>query len=336
MKRVGTVLIGVLLGLVLLGLVLSGVDIQRVRAAFAEADYRYIVPALGLLILGNLTRAVRWRVLLQGRLPLDRAFSVLNISYLFNGALPFRLGEVARIFIAGHGTDPVPYATTLSTVVVERLLDLLAVLVMLGGVLIVLPLPGYVTAAGITLGAAALAAGVLLSLVARGPKWVFSLLVVAERVFPLLKRWQLHGMLERFLEGLSPLSSMRGVVLSVIWTAISWGLSVVAGYILLYAFYPQPTWSATFLFIVMASLAVSVPYVPGAVGPYEAGVVMALNHTGFGQPEGAAVAFAVILHATNLSVYVGLGLLGLLREGITLGQVARGAREIDATSLSSM
>ena len=76
----------------------------------------------------------------------------------------------------------------------------------------------------------------------------------------------------------------------------------------------------------MAALAVAVPYAPGAIGPYEAGVVVALTLTGFSQPEGVPVAFAIVLHATNLAVYGLLGVLGLLAEGVSIGQVARGAR----------
>lgn len=330
MKPWHTLFIGLLLSVFLLALVLAGVDLGRVQAALSGADYGVLLPAFLLLVVGHVMRAVRWRALLAGRLSLVRSFSILNISYLFNGALPFRLGEVARLFLATRVEPPVPAATALSTILVERLLDLLSVVAMLGLILVMLPVPAHVTTAGITLGAGSLVGVVALTVFVRRQSWAFTLLGWLTRRVPPLTRWPLETLLARFLDGLSPLASWRGVLTALFWSVVSWGFSVVAGYILLFAFFPQPTWAAVLLFIVMASLAVAVPYVPGAVGPYEAGVILALNLTGFDQPEGAAVAFAIVLHATNLAVYSVLGVLGLLQEGVTLGQVARGARAMRA------
>ncbi len=332
MKQRYTIVIGLGIGLLMLALVLAGVDLNRVREAFAGADYRFVLPAFALLVVGHFTRAIRWRVLLGGKLPLRHAFSILNISYLFNGALPFRLGEVARIFLAARVDNPIPAFTTLSTILVERLLDLLTVLAMLGMVLVVLPVPDYITATGITLGGGSLVSIAALTVFAARRAWAFGLLAWGQRVLPFLGRWPMEEALGRFLDGLQPLASWRGGLSVVFWSAVSWGFSLLAGYILLYAFFPQSDWTAVLLFIVMASFAVAVPYVPGAVGPYEAGVVVALHLTGFDRPEGAALAFAVILHVTNLGVYTLLGLLGLVQEGVTMGQVARGARELQAAS----
>ncbi|MBN1966102.1 MAG: flippase-like domain-containing protein [Anaerolineae bacterium] len=329
MKPRYTVLIGVGIGLLMLVLVLSGQDLDRVGAALAEADYRYVIPTFALIVVGHVTRAFRWRSLLAGRLPLGHAFHMMNIGYLFNGALPFRLGEVARIFLATRAEPPVPAFTTLSTILVERLLDLLTVLGMLGVVLIVLPVPSFIATAGLTLGIGSLAGLIVLVVLAQRHEWAHRLLQWVERALPWLGRWSLDAALDRFVDGLQPLAVWRGLAAALFWSVISWGFSVAGGYILLYAFYPTALWTTVLLFIAMAAFAVSVPYVPGAVGPYEAGVVVALSLTGYGEPEGAAVAFAIILHAVNLSVYLVLGMLGLVQEGVTLGQVARGARDMN-------
>lgn len=328
MKSRYALLIGVLVSLILLILVLNGVDIQRVEGALARADYRMVLPAFGLLVIGMGTRAIRWRSLLGGRLPLAHAFHILNISYLFNGALPFRLGELARIFLVTRLSDPIPAPTTLSTIVAERLLDMLTVIGLLGLVLTMLPVPAFITTAGLTLGLGAVVGVILLVVIARRRAWTLGLLERLQQRYAWLVRWHPTDIAGRFLDGIQPLASWRGMLTALLWSLVSWGLSVVAGYILMYALFPTPTWTATLLFIVMASLAVSVPYAPGAVGPYEAGVVMALNLTGFDRPEGAAVAFAIVLHATNLGVYVLTGVIGLLFEGVSLGQVAQGARGI--------
>jgi hypothetical protein len=83
------------------------------------------------LLLGLVTRALRWQVLLNGSLVLHRAFSIMNVAYLVNGVLPLRLGEVARVYLTTRLPKPIPVLTTTSTIIVERLLDLLAVVMLM-------------------------------------------------------------------------------------------------------------------------------------------------------------------------------------------------------------
>lgn len=341
MKSRYTLVIGSLISLAVLGIILAGVDLGRVRDAFVQARYAYVLPAAAVLALGMITRAVRWRGLLSGRLPLRHAFSILNVSYLFNSALPLRLGEVVRIFLANRLQPanrlqmPVPAFTALSTIVVERLLDMLLVLGILGAALALLDVPAYVASGGVALGIIAGLGMVVLVLLARWPAPAFRLLAFAQGRLPILRRWDLEGMLARFIEGLAPLAHLRGALPVLFWSVVSWALSVIAGYVLLFAFYPAASWPAAFLVVALASLAVSVPYAPGAVGPYEAGVVMALTWSGQDASGSAAVAFAVVLHGMNTTVFVLLGLEGLIHQGITLGQVVRGARGITAAAESA-
>ena len=211
MRQRYTIIIGVGVSTLMLVLVLASVDLERLRDAFAAAEYGYVFPAFGLLVIGHVTRAVRWRALLRGRLSLRHAFNILNVSYLFNGALPFRLGEVARIFLATQAGPPVPAFTTLSTILVERLLDLLSVLGMLGLVLAMLSVPAFITTAGLALGGGSLMGIGLLVALAHRPEWAFRLVALAERLLPVLARWSLRSTVARFLEGLQPLTSWRGV-----------------------------------------------------------------------------------------------------------------------------
>ena len=90
--------------------------------------------------------------------------------------------------------------------------------------------------------------------------------------------------------------------------------------------------------IALASFAIAVPAVPGNLGPFEAAIVFGLASTGLvAQPtDPPAVAFALLLHAENLIVYILLGLIGLWAEGVSLGElltVTRGLRsKTSATS----
>ena len=127
--RIG--LLGVAVSLLAIYFIVSQVDLPRLGAALRAARYIYVVPSALLLVLAIVPRTIRWRVLLNGALPLGRAFSIINVSYLVNGLLPFRMGEVARAVLANHADPPVPVLKSASSIIVERMLDLLAVLIML-------------------------------------------------------------------------------------------------------------------------------------------------------------------------------------------------------------
>jgi uncharacterized protein (TIRG00374 family) len=143
-----------------------------------------------------------------------------------------------------------------------------------------------------------------------------------------LERWRLPHLVDHFLDGLAPLAHPRALVLALFTTAISWALSLLAGYVLMFALWDQADFATTCLFIAAVSLATAAPAVPGNVGTYELSILLALQATGYGEPASTASAFAILVHASNLLVYAILGVLGFIQEGITLGQLSQGVRDM--------
>ncbi|MBC8098981.1 MAG: flippase-like domain-containing protein, partial [Armatimonadetes bacterium] len=66
---------------------------DALQAAFTPSGLLWFAAGALLAVGGLGVRAVRWRILLSGGLPLVRAFHILNIAYLVNGVLPLRAGE---------------------------------------------------------------------------------------------------------------------------------------------------------------------------------------------------------------------------------------------------
>ena len=116
---------------------MSDEDIQKTKDAFFEANYFWIALSLVIAFLGHLSRAYRWRFLLDplGYKPkLRNAYHAVMAGYVINYTIP-RSGEVAR---AGLLTsyEKVPFEKGFATIVIERLIDVL----MLGGIIV---LTGY-------------------------------------------------------------------------------------------------------------------------------------------------------------------------------------------------
>lgn len=332
MKRWRVGLLGLVVSLAAIYFIASQVDVAQLKDAVVGARYVYVLPTIVFLLLGLITRALRWQILLSGDLPLWRTFSIMNVAYLVNGVLPLRMGEVARIYLSTRATPPVPPMKTASTIIVERLLDLLAVVLM-----VVLALttggnvPELIRASAVISGVAATVGFLVLVLLASRRGMARQLLSTVLRIAkrensPLATR--LGQWLDHFLDGLQPLTRPKALVSALVWTAASWGFSAVAGYILMFTFYEQANWAATMLYIAAAAFAIAVPAVPGNLGPYEGSIILAITAMGYGQPAGTAAAFAVLVHGVNLIVHATTGVVGFIQEGISLGQLSQGVQEM--------
>jgi uncharacterized protein (TIRG00374 family) len=304
--------------------------------ALKQARYIYIAPSALLLLVGLVTRAWRWRILLGDALPIGRAFSIMNVAYLVNGVLPLRIGEVARVYLATRATPPVPVFKTASTIIVERLLDLLGVSLMVVLALGLGPVPEVIRRSAIVSGIIVVSGFSLLVMLAGrrelAQRWLVRLTSgrVASSAQQRLSNW-----LDHFLDGLQPLTHWPTLIAAVGWTVLSWAASALAGYILMFTFFEEASLPATLLYIAAAAFVIAVPAMPGNVGPYEGAIVLAISALGYGEPFERALAFAVLVHGLNLLIHASTGVIGFFREGLTLQQLSQGVRTLNPSQLGT-
>ncbi len=345
MKRWQSLLLGLIISAATLAYALRGVHLEELGDEFRRGQYLYLLPAAIFTVAGLALRAVRWRVLLNKRITLFHSFHILNVSYLLNGVIPFRLGEVGRAYLATRIDPPISMFTSLSTVVVERVTDMLMVVILLVIAIAITPLSPdlapVATAAQLSGLLAIVGMGVLVVFAARRTL-AHRVVDLALRFFPFLQRLNLRHLTDRVLEGIAPLGSVRGAGEIFGWTVIAWGTSLIQGIFLLYVFYEHPTLSADLFAIGIASLAIAIPFSIGSVGPFEAAIVTGLAVGGLAtlsanQVEPRAAACAVLFHLFNVLSYAVLGIIGLAQERISLGEVlssaqrvARGANKTEA------
>lgn len=320
-------LLGAVVSLMAVLFVVSQINLAQFSEALAAAQYIYVLPCILFLLIGLAARAYRWRVLLNDQLLLARAFSIMNVAYLVNGVLPLRIGEIARIFLASRSAKAMPVMQVASTIVVERLLDLLAVTLMTALAFAFGPVPDELRRGGIFFGVVSLLGFITLILLARYREGLLTRVNTFLDRRGTFKRFQLRDWLVSFLEGLLPLTRNRSLLAALGWTGIAWALSVLAGYVLMLAFYPEGSLAATLLYIAAAAFAIALPAVPGNIGTYEASILLALGAVGYEQ-SGTALAFAVMVHAVNVFVHVSTGVIGFIQEGISLEQLSQGVRQV--------
>ena len=116
-------------------------DWQRLGDALAQANYWYLIPAVLLYQLSVVFRTMRWQVLLRQMrpVPVSRLFPVVVIGYMANNLLPMRIGELVRSYYVSE-REQISKTSALVTIVIERLLDALTLLIFIAVIAIFVPL----------------------------------------------------------------------------------------------------------------------------------------------------------------------------------------------------
>ncbi len=329
MKRWRNILIGIIVSAFFLWVALRGLAWDEVGSILKDARWIYVLPASAIWSLGLAFRAVRWRILMGKRVGLMSSFHIINIGFLVNNTLPFRVGELARAYLIGRGESNVSGWAALSTIVTERVVDMLAVVLMLVAVLPTLPVDSAAVTSAFVMGGIALLGFVMLLALAHHPQWTEALLDIILRLLPILKRFGLQSLASRLLDGIQPLTSWRTLLDTAFWTVISWGTSIAGSWALAMAFPDLPQTAvmraALTLSVVAASFSLIIPFTLAAVGPFEAAAVFALLTANVSQE--VAVTYAVVWHAGTVLLYAIWGATGMIGLGLSFGQIQKGAVE---------
>jgi uncharacterized membrane protein YbhN (UPF0104 family) len=165
-----------IVSLAFLYLAVRGLQWGELWDRFREADYLYLAPGLLLLVLINWTRAYRWRLLFYPdmQIPLSRVFRFVNIGYFFNNVLPAKAGELVRGYLAGRLISG-GIGQALSSLLIERLVDVLTVVVLLVVLIPFVDLPAWATRGGLLFGALAVGGTAIMVVLSRfgerGVEW---------------------------------------------------------------------------------------------------------------------------------------------------------------------
>ena len=106
-------------------------ELGNIKIAIQQADYFWIVLSMVISALSHYSRALRWKMLLAplGHKPkTSNTFFSVMVGYLANLALP-RVGEVTRCGVLNQ-YEKVPFVQGFGTVIAERALDVVCVILL--------------------------------------------------------------------------------------------------------------------------------------------------------------------------------------------------------------
>lgn len=323
-----------LLTLGLLAFFLRNADMSGVWAETRRANGWLLALAVGVTMLTYVVRAWRWQSMLApiGPTRFATAFRTTVIGFAASFVLPARAGEVLRPYLLARA-ERLSATAAFATIIFERLLDLVTVLLLFGAFVLVAPAGAvqgdvsqlaHVKFWGGVAAVAALGGVLVLFTLAGHPERLGRAALRIERVLPARMAAAVAKFVEMFAQGLAvlrqPWRLLEALALSFpLWLAIAFQIWVTSR-----AFHITFPFTGTFLVLMLLLVGVAVP-TPGQIGGFHAAYQIAVS-TFFAAPTDRAVGAAIVLHAISFVPVTALGAVFMAREGLTFA----GARRLAA------
>jgi hypothetical protein len=316
---------------------LYNVDLRGVAREIVHARFDWLTLSLLTMFANLAIRAWRWQYLLEplGPTSFANAFRATAVGFAATSILPARAGEVIRpYFLSRH--ERMSATAAFATVILERVLDMLTVLVLLAAYVFFFR-PELATTnavafeavkwAGGTAAVGAIATLIVFFVLAGDPARLGKTLFRLERVLPSKLAGLLARVAEKFATGLAAVRRPGRLLVALILSVPLW-LSIATGtWAASMAFHLAVPFTGSFLLVALLVVGVAVP-TPGAVGGFHAAYKFAVT-TFFAAPDDAAVGAAIVLHVLTIGPNLLLGLFFAAQAGLNISVMKQLADQPD-------
>lgn len=324
------VVIGLAVGL--LAVFLRNADFGQVWSAVRSARADFLALSLAATALTFVIRAERWKYLLEplGPTRFSTVFRTTVIGFAASAVLPARAGEVIRPYLLAR-RERLSATAAFATIVVERVLDLVAVLLLLAAFLLWFD-PGVeardsvffsaIRYGGLVMAPVAVVLLLVMFFMAGHPERLHAWLLKAETILPARIAKALAKVAQTFAEGFGVVRRPERLVAALAWSIVLW-ISIAAGIWAVSAAFAIPVpFTGAWLMLAPLVVGVAVP-TPGAVGGFHEAYRLAATSF-FAADENTAVGAAIVLHAISVGPVTIAGLVFIVQDGLKLGGMARG------------
>ena len=307
------------IGLGLLYFLIQNQGKQSLLESLKKVNYWWALPIFFIAVFNNIIRSLRWLLLLKtlGHRPgLLNAFNALMFGYMVNYAIP-RMGEITRC-IALKKSVNIPFKSALGTVITERIIDVLSLLIVCmlavswayneisSFVLqnIVKPLLDIfvIWSGNIWYVFFALSLFLALSVLILG--------LFKSQLINFAEQKQLKQRLLEVWRGIISIKNVEKPLLFFVYTILIWLNYFLSTYLWFFAFDIEPSIKVGLVVMAMGSIAKSLPIQGGGLGAYHFVVAQAIVIFGFTQLQGNTL--AIVNHGFQTVYQIGLGVLGMI------------------------
>lgn len=308
---------------------LTANDKASIAEAFKQTDYFWVAVTLVLSILSHLSRAIRWRILIQplGFNPkLYNTFFAVMVGYLANFALP-RLGEVSRCGVLSK-YEKIPFTEAFGTVIAERVIDLICLIIIFFATLFF----QFDALWGLTNDKIVQPAKLKMAVLLQDNSYlmVFGILMIAITASFFVFRKKNNGVLNKkmkdllhgFAEGLRSVKDIKRPYLFIFHTVLIWLLYIASIFFGFLCFKETSHLGTDAAFAVLIFSTIGVIFVPGGTGASQALVTETLSAI-FKVSFTFSFAFAWLMWTSQFALIllagvISLILLPLLNKGVAV------------------
>ena len=293
----------------------------------SRVDWAWLTVSIVLILLTYWGRALRWEVMLR---PLGRSLTIRKLTYdtvigFTAVVLLGRAGEVVRPYLIAVSAG-VPFSSQVAAWMLERILDLLAVLLLFGFALAWMPTQGLALgpalrwvlgAGGYVVGAIGLACLVFLVLFRNFSITAQGRILSAVTFLPKNYYKRVELMLGAFSQGMEATREWRSLVLLLLYTLLEWALIVASYYALFLSLPITSSLKLTDVVITLGFMAFgSLIQIPGIGGGIQVVSVLVLTEI-YRIPLESAAGVAIFIWIITFVVVVPLGFVCAFHEGLT-------------------
>jgi len=315
----------------------KGVKLSELSGALKSVHYLYLIPAIFLIVISYLLRAMRWRYLVRPvkDIKTSALFSPLMIGFMAN-MLPARAGEFIRAYLLSKKAG-ISFSSSFATIFIERLFDLILLLLLIIWILLFMPESltpksqdgAYQILDKVKLfGAFSLLLCVFIilfsALLQFKNDWAMKLVGICIKPFP--QRWgeKIIELVHSFTNGLDIIRDKRGFMATIILSFVIWTVFIVTYYFIYLAFGIEgllPVVPSLLVLTLMVAIFITLAPTPGFLGSYQLGCVACLYGI-YGIPKPVALSYGILAWLISMGMTVIIGSFFIVKEGISFRQLA--------------
>ena len=320
----------------------SGFDWNEFSAALIHVDWSWLAAAMALVLATYVGRALRWEVMLR---PLKKDASLWRIFTAtvigFTAVVLFgRAGEPVRPYLIAK-RENVTFSSQIAAWIVERILDLLMVLLIFGIALTQVSTgaiqPGPRTrvaleAGGYTAGLTGVACIALLIGLRQFRGGMHQRLINLLSFLPASVLGRIQKVLASFEQGMQSIRSAGFTLLLILYTVLEW-IVIAAAFVCVFRAFPVTAkLGVADIVIVLGFVAFgSALQIPGVGGGVQIAAVLVLTEF-FGIALSAATGIALVLWIVSFVGIVPFGLALAFHEGVKWRNLRHLEPEVDSSN----
>ena len=297
----------------------AGESIDEILEQLYGVDFSEILIAVLLLIFSCIIRAYRWKILLLPfcSLSFHRVFSSTMIGYFGNGVLAFRLGEILKSNSVVKGF-PIKTSQAFGTVILERILDLIGVLI-----IFIMLIPWFpFDDKYIRFGAFIFSVSLFMIIIFIFLLYKYHLLKKMKnlKIFSSGFGRKIFSEMNKTFEGIMVISQTKKFNLIFISSIFLWLIYFIVSIYVLKACSINLNIVEIGILLVLGSIAIGIPALPGSAGTYDVGIKYGLIIL-FNIGSSQALNYALVSHAVSYFPLVIIGFVCFLLSNISFADL---------------